>query len=79
MLEHSINFLDWNVRGLNDQDRRHTVHETVAGSSCHIVCLKETKLAGISPFDACYIGGNRLRQFAERPATGTRGNFDVVG
>jgi hypothetical protein len=63
------------VRGLNDQDRRDTVHETVAGSSCHIGCLQDTKLAGISPFDACYIGENHLRQFAERPTTGTRGGI----
>jgi exonuclease III len=52
MLEQSINFLDWNVRGLNDQDRKDTGHETVAGSSCHIVCLQETKLESISSLDA---------------------------
>jgi hypothetical protein len=59
MLEQTVNFLGWNVRGLNDQDRKDTVHETIAASTCRIVCLQETKLERISSFDACYIGGNR--------------------
>ena len=70
-----FNILDWNVRGLNDQDRRDTVHETVASSTCHIVCLQETKLQSLSQFDASYIGGNWLKSFAERPTTGTRGGI----
>jgi exonuclease III len=73
MLDQIINFLGWNVRGLNDQDRKDTVHEVVAASICHIVCLQETKLGSISAFDAAYIGRNRLKSYAERPATGTRG------
>jgi hypothetical protein len=79
MLEQAINFLGWNVRGLNDQDRKDTVHETIAASSCHIVCLQETKLESISSFDAAYIGGYKLRGFAERPALGTRGEFSCFG
>jgi hypothetical protein len=63
------------VRGLNDQDRKDTVHETIAASSCHIVCLQETKLESVSAFDAAYIGGHKLRGFAERPAIGTRGGI----
>jgi hypothetical protein len=57
MIEQTVNTLGWNVRGLNDQDRKDTVHETIAASSCHIVCLQETKLESVSLFDACYIGG----------------------
>jgi exonuclease III len=79
MIEQTINILGWNVRGLNDQDRKDTVHETIAASSCHIVCLQETKLECIFAFDACYIGGNRLLSFAKRPANGTRGNYFALG
>jgi exonuclease III len=75
MIEQIVNIMGWNTRGLNDQDRRDTVHETISASSCHIVCLQETKLQPISQFDACYIGGNRLRSFAEKPAIGTRGGI----
>jgi exonuclease III len=75
MIEQILNFLGWNVRGLNDQDRKDTVHATIADSSCHIVCLQETKLESISAFEASYIGGYRLKSFAERPAIGTRGGI----
>jgi exonuclease III len=75
MLEHLLNILGWNVRGLNDQDRKDTVHETIANSSCHIACLQETKLQYISAFDAAYIGGYRLKSFAYKPANGTRGGI----
>jgi exonuclease III len=75
MIESIINILGWNVRGLNDQDRQDAVHETIASSTCHIVCLQETKLASVSQAEACYIGGFRLKSFAERPATGTRGGI----
>jgi exonuclease III len=79
MLEQPLNFMDWNVRGLNDQDRKDTVHETIAASTCQVVCLQETKLESINAFDASYIGGNRLRSFAERPAIGSRGEFSCYG
>jgi hypothetical protein len=75
MLEQPINTLGWNVRGLNDQDRKGTVHETIAASTCHILCLQETKLVSISAFNASYIGGYRLWGFAERLAIGTRGGI----
>jgi hypothetical protein len=67
MLEHTVNFLGWNVRGLNDQDRKDTVHETVAASSCHIVCLQETKLASITPFcqASCISQGNQKSELME--------------
>jgi exonuclease III len=75
MLEQPVNILGWNTRGLNDQDRRDTVHETISSSSYHIVFLQETKLQNLSLLDACHIGGNRLKGFADRPAVGTRGGI----
>jgi exonuclease III len=75
MIEQPLNILGWNTRGLNDQDRRDAVHETIMSSSYQIVCLQATKLASVSYFDAFYIGGNRLKGFAERPANGARGGI----
>lgn len=75
MLEQQINFLSWNVRGLNCPDRRAAVHATIASSSCHVVCLQETKLNNVDQFTAAFLGGHRLRSFAQRPATGTRGGI----
>ena len=78
MLEQKINIMSWNVRGLNCPDRRATVHETIYASSCHIVCLHEMKMGCIDQFLACYIGGNRLRRFAQRLANGTRGGLVML-
>ena len=75
MLGENINFLCWNVRGLNCVNRRSTVYETIAATTCHVACLQETKLDHMDQFIASYLGGNRLRSFAHRPATGTRGGI----
>jgi hypothetical protein len=39
------------------------------------VCLQETKLEVVSPSDAYFIGGQRLRSFAQRLAIGTQGGI----
>ena len=72
MTEQPINMLCWNVRGLNCPDRRATVKATIEGSSCHLICLQETKLSSVNMFTAASIGGFRFRGFAQRPAIGTR-------
>jgi exonuclease III len=51
------------------------VHATLAQTTCHIACIQETKLDFIDHQTAGYIGGHRLRSFAHRPATGTRGGI----
>lgn len=83
MNDNNLCILSWNVRGLNCPARRATVHETIASTPCNIVCLQETKLANIDQSAAAFLGGHRLKSFAERPADGTRGgillwNEDVV-
>ena len=75
MLGQPINLLSWNVRGLNCPNRRATVHETIAATSCHLACLQETKLEVLDQFTASFLGGARLKSFAHRPALGTRGGF----
>ena len=75
MLVQPINVMCWNVRGLNCPDRRATVSATIAASSCHIVCLQETKLHNVDIFTASFLGGNGLRNFAQRPADDTRGGI----
>lgn len=75
MLAQPFSLLSWNVRGLNCPDRRATVHETIASTSCHLVCLQETKLDDVDQFVAAFLGGHRLRSFAQRPAVGTRGGI----
>ena len=74
-MNESLSILNWNVRGLNCPNRRATVHETIAATSCNLVCLQETKLAAIDPFVASFLGGQGLKNFAEKPADGTKGGI----
>jgi exonuclease III len=75
MLGLILDILCWNVRGLNDQARKDTVHATLSSTTCHIACIQETKLDFIDHQTAGYIGGFRLCSFSHRPATGTRGGI----
>jgi exonuclease III len=78
MLDDDISIADWNTRGLNDPDRRTTVHNSLAASACHIACIQESKLSDIDPSTAAYVGGYRLSGFAQRPAIGTRGGILIL-
>lgn len=75
MIDNNLSILCWNVRGLNCPDRRAAVHETIAASFCHLVCIQESKLQTIDPTVATYLGGQRLKNFAQRPADGTKGGI----
>jgi exonuclease III len=75
MLELNINIMNWNPRGLNCPKRRDVVSDLVASSSCQIVCLQESKMEHVDAFTAAHLGGHRLRQYAQRPAIGTRGGI----
>jgi exonuclease III len=70
--------LCWNVRGLNDPDRCSTVSESIAASSCSIACLQESKLQNIDTTTAAFVGGSRLRAFAQLPPIGTKGGVLVL-
>jgi exonuclease III len=78
MCDFAINILCWNERGLNDPNRRTTVSETIADTSCHIVCLQETKLELVDQLIAASIGGTRFKGFAQRPAISTRGGILIL-
>jgi exonuclease III len=71
--------LSWNVRGLNDVARCLAVHETLAATPCQIAYLQETKLHTIDGALAEFLGAFKLRNFAFKPAEGTRGGFFFYG
>lgn len=78
MLDHNLSILNWNVPGLNCPDCCAAVHETIIATPCHLVCLQETKLENVDPFIASFLGGYRLKNFAQRPAIGTRGGIALL-
>jgi exonuclease III len=74
----NLEILCWNVCGLNNVARRETVHETIATTTCHLVCLQETKLIFVDQFLAASLGGPKLDMFYFKPVggfSGTRGGI----
>jgi exonuclease III len=67
--------LSGNVRVLNAPARCLAVHEMVAATLCHLLCLQETKLNTIDQPLANFFGAYRLNRFTFKPATGTRGGI----
>ena len=43
----NLKILSWNVRGLNDRQKRSIVKNLLHGWKCDIICLQETKLTGM--------------------------------
>jgi exonuclease III len=65
--------LVWNVRGLNQRDRRNSVRDVVLSSNADIVCLQETKVANMSQNLFLSVFGSAYDNFVTLPANGTRG------
>lgn len=50
-----MKMISWNVRGLNDSQKRLVVKSLLHEWKCDVVCLQETKIAGMDKkmFVAC--------------------------
>jgi exonuclease III len=70
--------LDWNVRGLNDMDKRLLVYNKIEESQCAIICLQETKR---QDFDHSFIRSfcpKRFDHFVFSPSDGASGGLIVL-
>ena len=70
--------LDWNVRGLNDKDKRLLVYNKIDESQCAIICLQETKCES---FDHSFIRSfcpKRFDKFVFSPSVGASGGIIVL-
>jgi hypothetical protein len=68
----------WNVRGLNDKDKRLLVFNKIDESNCAIICLQETKCES---FDHSFIRTfcpKRFDRFAFVPSIGASGGIIVL-
>lgn len=70
-----LKFLSWNVRGLNEKNKRLAVRQTVLLERPQIICFQETKMASINDQIVKETCGRRLDQFTCLPAQGTRGGI----
>ena len=70
--------LDWNVRGLNDKNKRLLVYNKIDESQCAVVCLQETKC---EDFDHSFIRSfcpKRYDRFMFSPSVGASGGIIVL-
>lgn len=73
-----IKSVSWNVRGLNERDKRIAIRETVFLEKPDIICFQETKLSEIDDGMRKEICGRRLNKYAILPARGTRGGIIIA-
>lgn len=73
-----LKLISWNVRGLNERNKRLAVRQTLLLEKPDLVCIQETKLASLDNRKLLEICGFRLSQHEELPATGTRGGVLVA-
>lgn len=72
------NILNWNVRGMNSEDKWLALHQKIEESSSTIICLQETKR---EQFDMAYIKifcPNRISKFEYLPSIAASGGILIA-
>eukprot|EP00261_Vitis_vinifera_P032749 XP_019073992.1 PREDICTED: uncharacterized protein LOC109122143 [Vitis vinifera] len=70
-----IKILRWNVRGLNDYDKRKMIKGVVRNQKADLVCLLETKVKDVSMQLVKSVGVGRFLNWASVDARGTTGGL----
>jgi exonuclease III len=70
--------LDWNVKGLNDKDKRLAVYNKIEESNCSVVCLQETKCHSFDHSFNRSFCPKRFDRFAFSPSIGASGGIIVL-
>lgn len=72
------NILNWNIRGINSQDKWLALHQKIEESSSAIICLQEIKR---EQFDLAYIRNfcpSRFTKFDYFPSVGASGGLLIT-
>jgi exonuclease III len=72
------NVLCWNVRGLNDKDKRLLVFNKIDESNCAIICLQETKCESFEHSFIRTFCPKRFDRFVFVPSIGASGGIIVL-
>ena len=70
--------LIWNVRGLNSSSRQDSLRSLVDSSRSDIVCVQETKIAGLSHRIILSALGADFSDYAVVPSTGASGGILIA-
>jgi exonuclease III len=74
-MDHFLEILCWNVRGLNDPRKRDAVREFLGTVQAKLVCFQETKMDVIDRFTLMQCLGPAFDGYSVLPAVGTRGGI----
>ena len=70
-----IKILLWNVRRVNNLEKRKVIKQFIRDQRVDLVCLQETKVQVASPRLACSLGARRLSEWGSVDALGTAGGI----
>jgi hypothetical protein len=71
------NILNWNIRGLNSDDKCNAVCSKIEESSCVIYCLQETKRQSFDSSSIKKLAPKRFNKFSYVPSQGASGGILV--
>ncbi|KAL4601409.1 hypothetical protein ACB092_11G271100 [Castanea dentata] len=75
----SLRMLSWNVRGLNNPQKREVCKNLLRERKCDIVCLQETKLSSLNSSIVRSLWGSPFLDWVALDAINTTGGFIGVG
>jgi len=70
--------LSWNVRGINDLDKKVLLKSFLRKWKCDLGCLQEIKMEAVSPYDIRSFWGYHSVDFAALNAVGSSGGVLVM-
>ena len=73
----TLKIMSWNVRGVNNQDKRKVLKGFIRSKKVDIVCLQETKLQNMSVGLVSSLGVGRFLDWGTMDAEGTAGGILV--
>ena len=75
-----VKIMSWNVRGVNDPDRRKIIRNFMKYQRVDLVCLQETKIQDMTVAVAHSLGVGRISDWRALNAEGSAGgNSPVLG
>jgi exonuclease III len=69
------NVLNWNIRGLNDDNKCFAVRQKIEESCCSVFCIQETKLETVTALHLKKLAPKRFSNFAFSPSIGASGGI----
>ena len=70
-----VKILSWNVRGVNDPDKREVIKNFIRTQRVDLVCLQETKVQEMNKVMACNLGVGRFLNWKASNAERTTGGI----